>query len=556
MSRMSTLSVRALGDFGVRLDGAWIRPDFWDKRRASILLQMLVAAPGYRLPSDVLADRLWPDSTTNQAKVNLAGRIAELRSVFVAAPSPLLVHSGFVGIDPSFGPDVDAARFELAASAALNAPVEAEGWAERALAALDIWTGDYLPALDSDDVFALRRRFARLRIALALRLLDEADGSPAVRAAAAGVFATAQHDESLTYALIDSLLRHGETDRAVDAFGRHAATLGRSNLRPAPRLGLRIGPFLRSGLEPARSRATDDEIVGRDAEVAAIDDAVAALAKRSLGAVELVGAPGSGRSRLFHALIERASAAGVVVGSARGTLHDSAQVVLHDLVRSLTSELTFTERQRRRLMPPNTIVAFGALDASIDALVNAARWRASRGPVLLALDDAGRVDAAVLRSVVETLGNDRDLPVAFAFVRDSAQPQILSGARTIAVAALDAAASRAVLQCNRPDMDGLDDDAWDAIVAFWPGNLRYQLAIADETARLGEVDPCLPASLRIDVRLRYEALSPEAREAIDADGPLKAGVGDELERAGLLADAAGTRVIPDAVRRIAASGDL
>jgi len=521
-----------------------------------------VAAPGYRLPSDIVADRLWPESSTNQAKVNLAGRIAELRSVFLAAQradgattSPLLVHAGFVAIDPNFGPDVDAAQFQGAAAAALDAPVHSEGWGDRALAALAIWTGDYLPALESDDVLALRRRFARLRIALALRLLDEAGERADVRAAAAGVFATAQHDESLTYALIDSLLRHGESERAVDAFGRHAATLARSNLRPAPRLGLRIAPFLRSAGEPRSARPGDDAIIGRSAELAAIDGAVAALAGRSLGAVELVGAPGCGRSRLFHELIERALAAGIAVGAARGTLHDSAQVVLHDLVRSLTNELNFTERQRRRLMPPNTIAAFGAMDASIDALVNAARWRASRGPVLLALDDAGRIDAAVLGSVVETLANDPDLPVAFAFVREPLQPQVIFGARSIAIAPLDATASREVLRRNRPDTNELDDETLDAIVAFWPGNLRYQLAIADETTRLGELEPALPASLRIDIRLRYEGLSPAARDALGAVEPPEE-MCDELELAGLLGADGGTRVVPAAVRGIVAAGDF
>jgi len=557
----STLSIRSLGEFGVEWNGRPVRPDFWDKRRASILFQLLVGAPDYRLPSDELADRLWPDSTTSQAKVNLAGRIAELRSVFLAtnvdgAPpmAPLVVHSGFVAIDSSLGIDVDAGHFESATATALEAASSPE-WADGALAAIKRWTGEYLPALTDDAVVARRRRFARLRVALALRLLAESGERGDVRAGVAATFASADHDETLAYALIDRLLQYGETERAVDVYARHSAALARSKLRPAARLELRIAPFRRSELrEPRATRA--DAIVGRATELAAIDDAVAAIAAGTLGAIELAGLPGSGRSRLLQALVDRALAAGIAVGSARGTLQDTAQVVLHDLVRSLTHELTFTERGRRRLAPPNTIVAFGAVDASIDALVNAARWRASRGPVLLALDDAGRVDAAVLAAVVETLASDRELPVAFAFVHDSAQPPIMPGARTIAVSPLDRTDAVTVLRRTMPNPDALDDDALAAIADFWPGNLTMQVAIANETARLAEDEPCLPAALRIDLRLRCEALSPAARAAIRRDLELADDTRSELERAGLLADNGGTLVVPPAIRRLVAAGKL
>ena len=61
-----------------------------------------------------------------------------------------------------------------------------------------------------------------------------------------------------------------------------------------------------------------EQLVGRSAELGVIDTALAGLERRSFGALELVGEPGIGKTRLLGELASRADDAGhlVLSGSA------------------------------------------------------------------------------------------------------------------------------------------------------------------------------------------------------------------------------------------------
>src|SRR5688572_18093829 len=61
-----------------------------------------------------------------------------------------------------------------------------------------------------------------------------------------------------------------------------------------------------------------EQLVGRAAELGAIDSALAELERRSFSALEFVGEPGIGKTRLLGELVSRADAAGhlVLPGSA------------------------------------------------------------------------------------------------------------------------------------------------------------------------------------------------------------------------------------------------
>ncbi|MFC0526669.1 ATP-binding protein [Phytohabitans kaempferiae] len=65
--------------------------------------------------------------------------------------------------------------------------------------------------------------------------------------------------------------------------------------------------------------AADAPLVGRDAQLAALDGAVAAVAGGGFAAVKLSGEPGIGKTRMLRALEQRAAAAGLLVCAGQAT---------------------------------------------------------------------------------------------------------------------------------------------------------------------------------------------------------------------------------------------
>ena len=76
-TRMKSLAVRVLGDFGV--DG--VEPQALGSRKARLALQLLALAAGQVVPSDVLVDALWDDAPPARPDDQLAVLMSRLRSV-------------------------------------------------------------------------------------------------------------------------------------------------------------------------------------------------------------------------------------------------------------------------------------------------------------------------------------------------------------------------------------------------------------------------------------------------------------------------------------------
>jgi DNA-binding SARP family transcriptional activator len=552
---MSTLEIRTLGAFSVRFGGKPVSPEFWDGRRASLIFQTLVAAPEFRVAQETLADMFWPASTIENSRMNLAGRIAELRGVFKGLEGrpgddfPITVGNGFVAIDPAIELTIDARRLEQQLRIALETEPASSAFQARALEALETGDAEYLPALDRDEVLEMRRRIARGRVALANRLLQVASDDAAVRAAALRVLQQQPQDEALAIALIDAILRVGERDRALEAYERHARALAASGLEPAADLRLRIAPHQRGSARVDRAQE-QHALLGRDAEMRELGALLEAAPPRTSTILELHGRRGVGRSRLLGALVEHARMRGSSVGIARGTATDPTDVVLHDLVRSLTAQVGASDRKRKRLVPPDSIVRFGDVDAAVEALVSAARWAAGAGHVLLALDDADFVAQAAIEDVAGALIDDPAFPGSSLPVRRSGCKPLLPHARQCAIAALSEA-DAAQLLADRFG-DDLDAQTRDEIQAQWPGSLTRQRALAQEATRADRARDggAVPASLRIEVESRFAALTPGAQAFLAGTGEADPDVIDECDRAGLLGERDGRPVVPPIVRRI------
>ena len=79
------LAVKLLGQFSVALDGQRVEIP---SHSAQALLAWLLLHPGIAHPREVLADRLWPDSTADNARANLRHALWQLRQVLNGASAP------------------------------------------------------------------------------------------------------------------------------------------------------------------------------------------------------------------------------------------------------------------------------------------------------------------------------------------------------------------------------------------------------------------------------------------------------------------------------------
>jgi DNA-binding CsgD family transcriptional regulator len=159
------------------------------------------------------------------------------------------------------------------------------------------------------------------------------------------------------------------------------------------------GDLPAGGIEPSGT------IVGRDAELAAIADALAAVAGGRT--VVLVGAPGVGKTTLWEAAVDTASRQGVRVLSARPTSSETEfsfaglidlfdQVGLEELEALAAPQRHALEIALLRATPDGAPPEPSAIAVGV---LSALRLLAEHGPVLVAVDDAHWLDRPSARAL-------------------------------------------------------------------------------------------------------------------------------------------------------------
>jgi len=138
--------------------------------------------------------------------------------------------------------------------------------------------------------------------------------------------------------------------------------------------------------------------VGRSEEGARLAAALAALQAGQGGALALLGESGIGKSRLLATAVERAGPrAGTILEIGSGSDLASDRPALADLAEALRE----TDSPRRDEEP----------EASIEAGLAALERQTKAGPVLLAVEDADRLDAASLAALPKLLALSARLPL-------------------------------------------------------------------------------------------------------------------------------------------------
>jgi DNA-binding SARP family transcriptional activator len=201
--------LRVLGELQVAV-GGWPVPVPLQAQRVLGCL----AVTGPRLSRDVLAGRLWPDTTQVRAQANLRNALWRLRAV-----SRRLVRAGRNHVGLRDDVTIDLARSERLARAVLD---EADDGRSALVVPLELFQRDLLPSWDEDWVVAERERVRQLRInaleALSRACAGRGRFARAVEAGLAAVSADPLRD-SANAALIEAHLAQGNHSDAL----RHLA---------------------------------------------------------------------------------------------------------------------------------------------------------------------------------------------------------------------------------------------------------------------------------------------------------------------------------------------
>jgi DNA-binding SARP family transcriptional activator/tetratricopeptide (TPR) repeat protein len=305
--------VRVLGGFTV--DGITERD--LGSRKGRMLLKVLVLARGRPVSADALAEVLWGDRQPSRPHEQVGVLVSRLRGV-LGADRLLRTDAGYRLLIDWL--DVE----EIAALAAASADALAEGkvGAARAAAdaALSLARGPVLP--DEDGLWVEAERAAAEALVVRARALaiDAAIAAGDHGAAAAlgeAVLAREPYDETALRALMRSHLAAGRPASALAAYSRVRTRLA-EDLGVSPTADTEAVYELALNADqaapaPAAGPAAAGGFVGRAAEVAVLDRALAEAAAGATPVVFVEGEAGIGKSTLVEHWAARARSHGAAV---------------------------------------------------------------------------------------------------------------------------------------------------------------------------------------------------------------------------------------------------
>ena len=297
--RRDLMRIRLLGPVAVTIGDREL--DLGPSRRRT-LLAALAVDPGSPVPMTTLVDRVWGDEPPAQVQSSVYGHVSRLRSLF---PERSLRRSP-AGYVLDVQPDcVDVHRFTALADDARARP-------EALREALALWNGPALADLAGVWVEEVRVHLHERRLATMLRWAEAvAPHDPdAVIDEARALLPLHPYAEPLAAALIGALAAAGRRPEALECYGdvrqRLAHDLG---IDPGPALqelyrGLLQGtgrPVAPGRRPPAPNQLPldVDVLVGRDADLAALDRALTADPAGARPALALLTGPaGVGKTAL------------------------------------------------------------------------------------------------------------------------------------------------------------------------------------------------------------------------------------------------------------------
>ncbi|WP_432479645.1 ATP-binding protein [Nocardioides sp. GXQ0305] len=394
------VQVRLLGRFEVEVEGRPVPAPAWRRQSASRLVALLAIQPSHRLHREQVIDALWPDlpPETGAARLHAASSYARTA---LDDRRTIVVSKGSVTLLPGADVEVDVARFETAADAALE-----QDSPRAAAAAAALYAGPLLP----DDLYEPWTEEPRARLHLRYREMLRAAGLHDA------LVADDPLDEDAQIGLVRELVRQGRRHDAVQALDRMAEVFERElgvqppeeahRLREAA-LALPAGPAtgpspyagaMASLPAPAVLPAARTRLIGRGADL----DEVAALLERHR-VVTLTGPGGAGKSTLALAHARRAQSEGGPDGEVEVVLAELAPVQEAEAVTRAVAEAAGvqgegalrTDALARTLGPRQVLLVLDNCEHLLDAsaaLVDAILDAGAAARVLVTSREPLRVD--------------------------------------------------------------------------------------------------------------------------------------------------------------------
>ena len=407
--RHHRLQARVLGRFEVTLDGLPVSPADWGRTSAERLFKLLLVTPGHRLSREAAGEHLWPGAAPRHQGTNLRKALHYARR----AVSPegdgltiLVADRTHVGLAPTVDLDLDLDTFtdsleRLSGSSGRSDDADKE-------AVLALGRDELLPDDPYEDWLAApRERVAARWTAIALaeaRTTLAAGNLTRAGALVDGLLARDPADEEAHRLAIQMLAAQGRHHAArrqflecrrelAEAFGVEpsadtVATLAAA-LADTP-----VGPGPGAGRSP--------RLVGRDAELARIDEFVERLGAGRGGAFVLRGPAGIGKSRILDQAAIFLSVSGWRVLGARSVELERGRAfgALRSVFRTVTVEEVAAWPEpgasAMALLVPTLglrpVMTFGDPAALASAVADAMERLTSQQPIVIAIDDAHWLD--------------------------------------------------------------------------------------------------------------------------------------------------------------------
>jgi DNA-binding SARP family transcriptional activator len=401
--------------------------------RIVVLVAFLVLHAGSAQARPRIAGLLWPESTDAQALTNLRRELHHLRQILRDDPSLVVTSRDLCWRDTKTC-RVDVRVFDSGRKAALAAAAagDDDGILRHASAAIAAYRGELLPGMYDDWLLDARAQLER-------QCVDLCDLACAARAPAgdlAGAVQAARRRvqlqplEEVGYRTLMELQADlGDRAGAVSTYHHCASVLERElGVAPDPstrRAFQRLMAYARPAVRPpaaaspaaGRPGLAAAQLVGRSAELSALQDVWRAAVAGRRGLVLVHGGAGVGKTRLVTEVAEMARLQGGVVAHARCfgaagrlALAPVADWLRNDAVQSAAATLDPAWRAEvGRLVPPG-----GRGPSSRSAADAWQRHRFLEGlaraliavqrPLLLVLDNAQWCDQETLAFITFCLG--------------------------------------------------------------------------------------------------------------------------------------------------------
>jgi DNA-binding SARP family transcriptional activator/tetratricopeptide (TPR) repeat protein len=411
--------------------------------RTVALLAFLAAHAGAPQPRQRIAGQFWPDSTDAQALTNLRRELHHLRQALGNEPS-LVVTSRDLYWQDTPTCRVDLRAFEIARTAALAADAagDSEGVLVHASAAIGEYRGHLLPGGYDDWLLEARAELEHECVGLCDLLCTTRTRTGDLTGAVDAARRRLQLEplaETGYRTLMQLQADLGDRAGAVSTYHHCASVLERElSVGPDPatqrafqRIMAQADPAGARALpaEPASGRSgfATAELVGRSADLGALQDLYRTAAAGSAGLALVSGGAGVGKTRLVAEVAAFARLQGAVVAgtqcfgkSGRLALAPVADWMRNPAVQSATATLDPAWRAEvGRLLPPE-----GRGDGGAGSRPMADAWQRLRffegltraliavgRPVMLVLDNMQWCDQETLAFITFGLAMAADAPV-------------------------------------------------------------------------------------------------------------------------------------------------